>query len=145
MVVRSAIQSFVDELERYSKRTFAHKSELGQLMEFAWSSNREQLMEDAVFHAKFVTRAFDIMRRIGRDAEGFATLEAEFKANTEKALTLLRTLVKDSPEEMKQHFLQSFFLPTEENLPRVLSLFAELTWIKNWMVDGKPLPWEQPR
>jgi hypothetical protein len=112
-------------------------------LEFAWASNRVQIIEDAVFHAKFVTRAFEIMRRIGRDAEGFAKMEAEFKTSTEKALTLLRTLVKDSPDEMKQHFLQNFFSPTEENLPRVLSLFTELTWVKNWMVDGKPLPWER--
>lgn len=145
MIVRNEIRSFVDELERYARRPFAHKSELGQLLEYAWATNREQLIEDAVFHAKFVTRAFEIMRRIGRDAEGFGKIEAECKTNTEKTLTLLRTLVKDSPEEMKQHFLQTFFSPTEDNLPRVLTLFAELTWLKNWMVDGKPLPWEKRR
>lgn len=145
MTIRAEVVTFIDELERYARRSFSHKSELGQLLEFAWASNRMQIIEDAVFHAKFVTRAFEIMRRIGRDAEGFAKMEAEFKTSAEKALTLLRTLVKDSPDEMKQHFLQNFFSPSEENLPRVLSLFAELTWVKNWMVDGKPLPWEGPQ
>lgn len=142
MTIRTEIITFVDELERYARRSFVHKPELGQLLECAWASGKTEIIEDAVFHAKFVTRAFDIMRRIGRDAEGFAKMEAEFTTSTEKALTLLRTLVKDSPDEMKQHFLQNFFSPTEENLPRVLSLFAELTWVKNWMVDGKALPWE---
>jgi hypothetical protein len=143
MNIRTEIVAFVDDLERYAQRTFAHKSELGQLLELAWSTNKTQVIEDAVFHAKFVTRALDIMRRIGRDAEGFAKMEAEFAASTEKALSLLRTLVKEAPDDLKQHFLQTFFSPTEENLPRVLSLFAELTWVKNWMVDGKKLPWEE--
>lgn len=99
------------------------------------------MLEEAAFHAKFITRALDIMRRIGRDADGYAKMEGEFNASTEKALTLLRTLVKDSPEDVKQHFLNNFITPNEENLPRVLQLLSELQWVKNWMVDGKALPW----
>ncbi|MCI0708352.1 MAG: hypothetical protein L0Y80_12810, partial [Ignavibacteriae bacterium] len=98
-------------------------------------------LEDAAFHAKFITRSLDIMRRIGKDADGYAKMEGEFNASTEKALTLLRTLVKDAPDEVKQHFVQNFISPSGENLPRLLQLFSELTWIKNWMVDGKALPW----
>ena len=142
MTIRPEITSFLEQLEQYSKRTFTYRNELGQLAELAWSSNKTELLEDAAFHSKFVTRAVDIMRRIGRDAEGYAKIEGEFRSSTEKALTSLRTLVKESPEEVKQHFLQNFILPNEENIPRVLHLFVELAWIKNWMVDGKALPWQ---
>ena len=142
MEVRKEINDYLDELEKYARRNFAYKAEVGELIELAWSSNMTGVLEDAAFHAKFITRSFDIMRRIGRDAEGYMKLESEFKTSSEKALTLLRTLVKDSPDDVKRHFLDNFFSPHEENLPRVLQLLAELTWIKNWMVDGKALPWQ---
>jgi len=141
MNIRTEIDSFVKELEAYSRRSFSFKQEMSQLIELAWSSTRADLLEEAAFHAKFITRALDIMRRIGRDADGYAKMEGEFNASTEKALTLLRTLVKDSPEDVKQHFLNNFITPNEENLPRVLQLLSELQWVKNWMVDGKALPW----
>ena len=141
MTVRTEIELFFSELEKYSRRNFTYRREMGQLAELAWSSKRMELLEDAAFHAKFITRAVDIMRRIGRDADGYAKMENEFKMSTEKALTLLRTLVKDSPDEVKQHFLNNFLSPNEDNLPRVLQLLGELTWVKNWMVDGKALPW----
>ncbi|MGH2567965.1 MAG: hypothetical protein ACRDGA_06460, partial [Bacteroidota bacterium] len=105
MTIRAEIESFVRELEAYARREFAYRTEIGWFIELAWSSNRAEVLEDAAFHAKFITRSFDIMRRIGRDAEGYTKLESEFKSSTEKALTLLRTLAKDSPDEVKQHFL----------------------------------------
>ncbi len=145
MEVRSEIYVYLDELEKYARKNFVYRQEMGQLIELAWASNRTEVLEDAAFHAKFITRAFDIMRRIGKDAEGYSKMESEFKSSSEKALTLLRTLVKDSPDDLKQHFLKNFFSPSEENLPRVLQLLSELTWIKNWMVDGKALPWQTAR
>ncbi len=145
MEVRKEIGDFLEELEKYARRSFAYRQEMGELIELAWASNRTELLEDIAFHAKFITRSFDIMRRIGRDAEGYTKLESEFNSSTEKALTLMRTLVKDSPDDVKQHFHNSFLSPNEENLPRVLQLLAELTWIKNRMVDGKTLPWHIAR
>ena len=143
MEVRSEITDFLDELQQSSRRTFAHKREMGELIELAWSLKKTEVLEDAAFHAKFVTRAFDIMRRIGRDAEGFGKMESEFKVSSEKAMTLIRTLVKDAPDETKRQFMDKFLAPAEENLPRVMQLLAELAWIKNWMVDGKSLPWQE--
>jgi hypothetical protein len=143
MEVRNEITHFLDELESSSRRTFAHQQEMGEMIELAWSSGGTELLEDAAFHAKFVTRAFDIMRRIGRDADGYNKMESEFKVSSEKAMTLIRTLLKDAPDEIKQQFMDKFLAPTEENLPRVMQLFAELAWIKNWMVDGKSLPWRK--
>jgi len=141
MTIRPEIATFVEQLEQFSRRQFSHREEICQLAELAWSMNKTELIEDAAFHAKFITRALEVMRRIGRDADGYAKMEGEFRASTEKALTLLRTLIKDSPDDVKQHFLKNFISPSGENLPRVLQLLSELTWIKNWMVDGKALPW----
>jgi hypothetical protein len=142
MISQSSITSFLVELELHANKKLQHRSDLHRLIELSWSSGRQQVFEDVVFFAKFMTKSMEVMKRIGGDADGYDKLSNEFQSASEKVLTLLRTLVKDSDEEVKQHFVQSYLSPTPENLPRFLRLLEELAWIKNWQVDGKPLPWE---
>ena len=66
-------------------------------------------------------------------------MSAEFRTTLEKSSTLLKTLTKDSETETKDRFLQ-FFRPDQEGLSMLMSLLKELSWVKNWMVDGKELP-----
>jgi hypothetical protein len=140
---RTEVEAFVVGLEEFAGRRLQYRTEIGELMELAWTSGRQQVFADIAFFAKFITKAMSVMGRIGMDAEGYDKLANEFRDTSEKVLTLLRTLVKDTDEEVKQRFLQQFLVPQPETLRRLFALLAELAWVKNWQVDGKLLPWEQ--
>jgi ABC-type multidrug transport system fused ATPase/permease subunit len=36
-----------------------------------------------------------------------------------------------------------FFTLEIEGLSRLMKLYSDLSWIKNWQIDGKPLPYER--
>lgn len=140
MVLSPETVRFVKELEAYSSRKLLYRDEVSQLVELARSSNRMQVFEDAVFLSKFITKASEVMKRIGPQGEGFDKMATEFRESVEKADALIKTLVKDSSDEIKNHFLQKFFGMDQAGLTEFLGFLRDLAWVKNWMVDGKPLP-----
>lgn len=138
------IPEFFRDLERYSKRRLEFPAEITILIEAA-SLGRSELFNDAIFHAKFVVKSQEIMKRIGPTGDGYDKLSAEFSASMEKASSLLKTLVKDSPDEAKQQILRAFFSMDPDAFSRLIKLFADLSWIKNWQVDGRAMPYTDPQ
>ncbi len=138
--IRHETAQFVRELELYSSKKLHHPDEVATLIDLARAQNLIDVLEDAAFHAKFLTKALAVMQRIGAEGEGYPQLAAEFQASLEKASTLLKTLVKESPEDTKQHFVQTFFSLRQESFTELLDLMQDLTVVKNWRVDGRPLP-----
>jgi hypothetical protein len=93
-----------------------------------------------MFHAKFVVKSQEVMKRIGPTGEGYDKLSTEFSASVEKASTLLKTLVKEAPDEVKEQFVRMFFPVDQDSLSRLMKLFVDLSWVKNWQVDGRIIP-----
>ena len=138
--LRPETTGFLAELESFSGRKFSYKEEIGSLIDESRASGRMQVFEDLVFFAKFLSKSFDIMKRIGPDGEGYGKIAGEFQSTVEKSATLMKTLVKDSPQELKQRFTGAFFRLDPENLSALMNLMRELAWVKNWMIDGRQLP-----
>ncbi len=141
MVLSPETVAFIKELEAFSNRRLIYRDEVGQLVELARSTNRPQILEDAVFLSKFITKAADVMKRIGPAGDGYDKMAREFSDSVEKANALIKTLVKDSADEVKNHFKRKFFGLDQVGLTEFLNLIRDLAWIKNWMVDGKAVPW----
>lgn len=141
MQLRSETESFLHELEVFSNRKLLFRTEVGTLVDLAAQSKRTELLDDVIFYAKFLTKTFDIIKRIGKDGEGYDKLASEFQTTLEKASTLLKTIVKDASEEEKRHFVDLFFGMDQESLSLLLDLMRDLSWVKNWQVDGKPIPY----
>lgn len=138
--VNPEIARFIGDLERYANRKFLFGDEIALLLSEAVSSNRREVFEDLVFFAKFLAQSYELMKRIGPGGEGYDKVAAEFRSAMEKSVTLMKTLVKETPEETKQRFTGRFFGLDQESLSSVMSLMKELAWVKNWMVDGRSLP-----
>lgn len=132
---------FVRSVEASSGRPFNFPEQVAQLLECANRFGMTEVFEDASFHAKFVLRAREVMQRVGKDGDGFDKLAAEHQTSIEKTTTLIRTLVKEADEEVKQRFVKDFFALDQESFSRLNGLLADLSQVKNWQVDGKPLPW----
>ncbi len=140
MTARPETEQFVAELQKFAGRPFVHKDAIGILLDEARTRGVVQVLEDLAFLAKFLTKTYDLLRRIGPDGEGFQKISAEFQENLEKANTLVKTLVKEAPAPVKQNIVESFLRLDQESMARFMALLRELAWVKNWMIDGKPLP-----
>jgi len=141
MEPRTQTVEFIKQLEAYSKRVLNYPREVAWLLDLADERKLSQVFEDAIFHAKFTTKTHEVMKRIGATGDGFDKLSSEFQASMEKVSTLLRTFVKESPEDVKQHFTRMFFGLDHQSFGNLLNLLADLSWVKNWQVDGKAFPW----
>ncbi len=140
MQIQSGTLKFVEQLQEYSGRRLNFPEEIGKLVELATIQHHDELFRDAIFHAKFAVKSKEIMGRIGRDGEGFDKLSTEFQNSIEKTSALLKTIVKESPAEIKQHFVKDFFSLDQASFASFMKLLEDLSWVKNWEVDGKPLP-----
>lgn len=122
-------------LETFSQHKLTRRNDLGTLIELAFRHDKRTLLDDLSFLAKFVSRSHGIMKRIGRDGEGYDKLSHQFGENLERATTLLRTLVKEAPEDVKSQFASTYFTMTQDAMQNLLALFYDLSWYKNWRID----------
>ncbi|MBI4427494.1 MAG: hypothetical protein HY562_00060 [Ignavibacteriales bacterium] len=135
------MESFIQDLQRHANRKLNFPKEIGWLLECA-RNGMQQVFDDVIFQAKFAVKTQDIMKRIGPTGDGFDKLSAEFGASFEKTTTLLKTLVKEAPEESKTQFVSQFLTLSDESFGQLMKLFEDLSCVKNWQIDGKPLPYE---
>ena len=135
---------FLDDLEQFATRDLPCRSDVGLLLHQAQSTNTMRGFEDLIFLAKFVSRTIEVMRRIGADADGYQNLAREFKENAGKANALTKALLKGAEPAERQRFDDVYFGLDQESFGRFLGLLGDLSWVKNWRVDGKPLPKESP-
>ncbi len=118
-------------MEKYSGRIFSHRAEVAFLV--SSSRGREERFEEAIFLAKFITRAGAILRRPA--GEDITRLSAEYAEKLSKASTLLSDLSNASGGEEAQSFRKLFLTPSHEALGRLLGLFEDLAMIKNYLLD----------
>lgn len=137
---RPETTQFIKDLEVAFNRRLSYSQEIAQLIDLAHTDGKTDALLDVAFHAKFLTKSFGVMKRIGMDGEGYDKLSVEFQTGMEKVTTLLKTIIKESPAEIKNHFVGSFFSLSHDNLSNLMKLLDDLTMIKNWTLDGKPLP-----
>jgi hypothetical protein len=133
------IPDLLTALETDGKGPLSDREALTLLLQRA-SEGMAQPFLDACFHAKFLVRSQEVMRRIGRGAGGFDQMATEFQAGVERTMTLLRTVLERAPTGPRDRFVQSYLQADEESFARFLTLCSDLSRIKNWEVDGRPLP-----
>ncbi len=137
MEIRRETERFLKELDRFSQHRLKHPETLRILVEQAKKQNREELLDDTAFLSKFLWNAYTIMRREGPNSENTMKLLAEYNANLEKVITLIRTLITGTSEEVRQRFQTEFLSMTQESMTNLLSLLSDLSWMQNWSIDHK--------
>jgi hypothetical protein len=143
MNVRPNIQEFVAKLESYAKQKLNYPAEVGELLQIVETTGMTDGFEELIFQAKFLVRTQEIMKRIGPGSEGFQKLYTEFQSGLKKSTDILKELISRTPMEIAQKFSETFMTTDTENIDRLMKLFIDLSWIKNWQIDGKPLPYRK--
>jgi len=140
MDVRPQTHDFIRELERSSNHKLFFPHDVGHLLDAARRDQKMEAFEEAIFLAKFITKSAGVMKRIGLDGDGYEKLSLELEAGVRKASSLLRSVSQSCPDDVSQMQSTMFFAMSHEAVERLMRLFADLTLVKNWVLDKKPLP-----
>lgn len=130
---------FLEELSRYAGRELHYPMEVGLLIDIARKTEKLDLFHEIIFQAKFIQKTFSVMNRIGKEAEGYVELSAEFNTSVKKTKELVETLTTDLLNDQR-NAINGFFFPNLEDFERLIRFCHDLGWVKNWVIDGKKLP-----
>ena len=140
MEPKEAIKEFIHELEDYAGRNLHYARELGILMEAVRQTGMIGDFDDILMRSKFVVKTLEIIKRIGPNAEGAKKLEDEFQAGIKDVAASVKKITARLPEHEAEVFNNTFFAMREGCLDDFIGLLADFAVIKNWTLDGKPLP-----
>jgi hypothetical protein len=143
MNVHPDIAEFVANLEVFRGRKLHYPWEVGELLQIVLQTGLTNEFEDLIFQAKFLTRAQEVMKKIGFEAEGFDKLSAEFQSELTRSRDLLKILLGRTTEDIMRKYSDTFFTMETEGLFHLMQFYSDLSWIKNWQIDGRPLPYER--
>jgi len=135
------IENYLNAVERYAGKRFRHRSAIGTLIDCAAGAGGIASFERIVFLAKFVTGAFDILRRSGAGSEDTRHLVRELNLSMEEVSSLIETLLASRAATDECRRLRERFLTlSQESMEALRDLLMELTWIKQYMLAGNPPP-----
>ena len=135
MILRPDTLAYLDAVERFAGKKFSYSREIALLMELAEKKKGRERFEELTFLAKFVTNASGLLKRTGPEVPDTAKLASEFRANVEKCHELLRSLLEEAPGEAQSLFTGRFLSLSRGSLDALLTLLAELSWVKNYSLE----------
>jgi hypothetical protein len=140
MDIRTGSERILGEVDRLSGGRLRCRADLGILLGLGLREDRRLVLENLAFSAKFLARARGMMERIGPGGKGYDPLAAEFSLHMEKASSLIRSLLEDAQEEVRERFVSRYLALEPEALRNMLALCGDLGWYKNWLIDGGGQP-----
>ena len=129
--------ALVDALDAFSQHKLTRKNDFGILVELATHPEAKAALDELSFTAKFISRTYGIMRRVGTQDKGYEGLSRQFAEQLEKAETLGRSLLQGAPAGTQQHFASTYYSRSPEALELHLALLYDLSWYKNWLIDHR--------
>lgn len=138
---RLNIQKFINELEIYSNRKLNYPEEVGQILQIVMQTGLVGEFEDLIFQAKFFVSTQELMKRIGPSTDGFEKLSAEYQKSIKTAMNILKTIMEEPQSDVDKEWAKKFVAIDADGLNRFVKLSSDLGAIKNWQIDGKPLPY----
>jgi hypothetical protein len=109
--------------------------DLGTLIELAERHSLSGTVDDLAFSAKFLTKSFDLMKKVGKGGEGYDKLETEFSVQMKKFQVLIHQLLEKSDAMTKAHFVQTYLAMDTVSMQNLMQLLHDLSWYKNYLID----------
>ena len=137
MVISQETMSLVSSLQNFSRERLRHPDDLASLIELSRLHRHDQALDDLTFTAKFLVNTSAVMKRVGKNGDGYDKLAHEFAENMEKAVASVRLLVKEAPDDIRRRFTSGYFGMTPEAMDRLMQLLHDVSWLKNWNIDHR--------
>ena len=137
VTISQRTKDLLNTLVSFSNGSLTCTNDLATIIELSLLRKAGQELADLSFLAKFLHRTHGIMKRIGKDGEGYDRLAEEFGRNLRKVVDLLHTIVSAAPADVKEGFEKEYLAMTQQSLHRLLALMYDLSWYKNWLIDNE--------
>ena len=136
MTLSQTTKMLLSKINTASGNTLQCSMDLGVLIEIS-THGGQSLLDDLAFSAKFSTKSFELMRRIGKDGDGYEKLEQEFSAQVEKSRMTISKLLEPADAMTKSHFGSRYLAMDTLTMQNLMQLFHDLSWYKNYRLDTK--------
>jgi hypothetical protein len=127
--------SLLASLEAFSGHALTRAADLGMLLELAHRSGHREAFDELSFLAKFLSRIFRMMKRVGNTGTGYDTLSAEFGESLHTVTEMIRQQLHSAPKEEEVRWSREYLARTPEAMENLLALCSDLSWYKNWKLD----------
>lgn len=137
MTLSRTTKELLASINTISGGTLQRSMDLGVLIEIAHRNAMQPALDDLAFIGKFLTKSFELMKRIGEGGEGFDKLESEFSAQTEKSRTIIAALVEKADAMTVSYFTSTYLAMDTVAMTNLIQLFHDLGWYKNYLIDHR--------
>ncbi len=135
MPLREETSQLLAELRTLSGNGLARADDVAVLLDLGGAPPGSKALQELGFLAKFLSRTYAIMARIGTTGNGYDGLLKEFNENLVKATALTQEILGSAPPAVARHFHDTYFAMTQDAMVNLLALLHDLGWYKNWLLD----------
>jgi len=130
-------KTIIARINEMSGNTLQRSMDLARLIDLSRRFNRGHVLDDLAFLAKFLSKSFEIMKRIGKEGEGYDKLFSEFSVNVTKSQYLIASLIEGSSDDVAAYFTATYCSVGEKTMNNLMQLIHDLGWYKNYRIDTK--------
>ncbi len=135
MILSTQTKELLSKINETSGDSLQRAMDLGALLEISFLHNKTTILNDIAFHAKFLAKTFELMKRIGKDGEGYDKLYNEFSASLEKFRQMILQILENAPNDVKALFTSQYLSLSTIAMERLMQLIHDLSWYKNYLID----------
>jgi hypothetical protein len=128
-------QDFINEVEKFSKRSLNRKAEMITIYEAAVDSNQVEVYRDLCFSAKYLIGMMRVLHEGNHNPQvsSLDHVKKDFAANMLKAIEQLRQITASSNESLKKYFEEEIFVRSQSGLTNLNELLADLESTKLYL------------
>ncbi|MBX2991508.1 MAG: hypothetical protein KF749_10125 [Bacteroidetes bacterium] len=124
-------------VEQLANKNLDNRNDVGTLLEIAGRNACIHLLDELSFIAKFACKAFGIMKRIGKDADGYDKMSTEFGKSIIQSQQLIARILDFAPEHERKRLTEKYLVASPASFAQLLPLLADLSWYKNYLIDSR--------
>jgi hypothetical protein len=137
MEPRTKTVALLRSIDALSNNRLTRQTDLGFLIDLAEEHQQHATLDELSFEAKFASKTFGIMQRIGANGQGYDRLSSEFTLSVQKIQNHLHRILAQAPEHERQEFSAVYLSMTHDSFGQLLALCSDLGWYKNWLIDHR--------
>jgi hypothetical protein len=126
---------FVDEVEKFLKRSLHRKAELIAIYDASIDLNQMDIFRDLCFTAKYLVGMMRVLQEGGNNPQvsNLDNVKKDFSANVTKAIEQIRQIIVGAEEPQKKYFEEEFFARSHAGLTNLNELLADLESTKLYL------------
>ena len=133
------ITELIIEIEKYSGNRLKRKEDLSTLIGLAYASNKNDLIEDLCFTAKYVQGLFRVLKQaaVNADIQNTAQIKTDLSDNLEKVKSKIEEILLNADKTTSDYFRETYLELSQNSLFSLTELMNDLEWTKKYLNQVK--------